>query len=195
MRRCSIALLGGIGSGKSSVGQLLAGLGAEVIDADAIGHEVLLGPARDAVGREWPSTLVNGHIDRRRLAAIVFSDQGQLNRLESITHPHIRSRISDLADESTADIVVVELPVLGDMLEGRWMRVVVDAPDDVRIERLIGRGMTRRDVLARMKSQPSRVAWLAAADFVVDNGGDPLQLPEQVSNLLMMIDGCSESTE
>ncbi|MDH5372893.1 MAG: dephospho-CoA kinase [Acidimicrobiia bacterium] len=190
MRRCSIALLGGIGSGKSTVGRLLADLGAYVVDADSLGHAALAGAAKDEVAREWPEVLVDDVIDRARLATIVFGDLEQLRRLESITHPHIRSRIAELVGESDVAVVVVELPVISGMLEGRWLQVVVDVPDHLRLGRLIRRGMSKFDAQARMNSQPSRAEWLAAADFVIDNSGGESQLIPQMHALMDLIAGC-----
>jgi dephospho-CoA kinase len=192
MGRCHVALLGGIGSGKSSVGLLLSDRGADVIDADMVGHQVLVGPARDDVIRLWPEVRAEGAIDRARLAEIVFKDPVQLRRLEAATHPHIRERIAGLVTASSAEVVVVEMPVLADILEGRWLRVVVDAPDEIRIGRLLNRGMEAADVRARMSSQPSRVEWLEVADFVIDNSGDESALLSQAGALVDLIDGCAD---
>jgi dephospho-CoA kinase len=159
---------------------MLADLGAEVIDADSIGHEVLADVARDEVAEQWPEVVQEGVIDRGRLADVVFSDLAQLRRLEAITHSYIRDRLARRVRESTAEVVVVEAPVLHDLVEGRWLRVVVDAPDDLRIRRLVGRGMDESDARSRMKRQPSRTEWRAAADLVIDNGGDLVDLRRQV---------------
>ena len=174
---------------------MLADLGAYVIDADSVGHAVLAGLARDEVARVWPEVVIDGSIDRRRLATIVFGDPAQLRRLESITHPYIRSRVADLERQSLAEVVVVELPVLSGILDGRRLRAVVDTPDRVRLTRLVARGMDEADALARMRSQPSRVEWLEAADFVIDNSGDMADLTVQTLDLLRLVEGCHVQEE
>ncbi len=179
-------LSGGIGSGKSSVAQLLNSRGIHTIDADTVGHDVLLptGEAYAQVTVTWPSVVADGRIDRARLAAIVFDDPAALHCLESISHPAIRRRIMRLVAASDAPIVAVEVPLISDFLPGSWMRVVVDASDDVRRRRLRARGMKERDIDLRMMAQPSRAEWLESADWVVNNDGDPDALQAEVAEFI-----------
>ena len=182
-----IVLSGGIGAGKTSAAELLAVRGIPVIHADSIGHQVLEpeGEAFAAVAAQWPGVLVDGRIDRGKLAAIVFQDSAALARLESMTHPPIVARIINLvAAETDADLVVVEIPLLLPLLGDGWTRVVVDAPVAVRRQRLLDRGMGQADVEARMASQPSADEWRAAADHVIENGGTRLQLEAAIDELL-----------
>ncbi len=175
-------LSGGIGSGKSEVGRLLAGSRIRVIDADRVGHRVLepAGKAFAAVAERWPVVLHDGVIDRKRLAGIVFSDPVQLRELESLTHPAIFGTIrSDL--EGFEGIAVVEAPILSDSLG--WRRIVVDAPDELRLERAVARGMDPEDARRRMGSQPTREQWLAAADLVIPNFGSLDELEDTVSRV------------
>lgn len=178
-------LSGGIGSGKSAVRRILQALGVSAIDADSVGHEVLEpgGAAVEAVTEAWPSVVEEGIVDRRKLGKLVFNDPAALSRLEAITHPHIfaviRERLEDLNPP-----VVVEIPLLIDPFTGLWRRMVVDAPDLTRVERSVGRGMDREDVMARISSQPSRKEWLAAADLVIPNHGDLNQLEETVTKAI-----------
>ena len=169
-----LILSGGIGSGKSSAAEMFADLGAEVVEADRIGHAVLEpdGPAFGPVSELWPQVVVNGRIDRRALGRIVFADRDSLIRLESITHPAIRTRILEIVEISDAPAVLVELPIPSDMLGTGWPRVIVDTPDDMRRMRLRDRGMDDDEIDARMAAQPSRDAWLELADLVIDNSGD-----------------------
>lgn len=177
-----IILSGGIGSGKSAVGRLLAERGATVVHADAIGHEVLEpeGSAFGDVASRWPEVVADGRIDRRALGRIVFNDPAQLAELESMTHPAIRRRIRSIVDRSDAWLVVVELPLLADLLGPGWTRVVVDAPEDVRRARLLDRGMEADEIDARMGAQPSAEAWRAAGAYVIENVGDPADLDRRV---------------
>jgi dephospho-CoA kinase len=181
-----VVLCGGIGSGKSTAGKLLGAAGAEVIDADEVGHRVLepAGVAFGAVAARWPQVVVDGVIDRSALGRIVFADPGQLGELEAITHPAIRSAILSRLTEAAAAVTVVEIPLLRHFLGEGWQRAVVDCPDDVRRKRLLARGMTTADISQRMASQPSREDWLEAADFVIDNSGSVEELEKEVERFL-----------
>ncbi len=180
-----MTLGGGIGSGKSTVAALLRSRGALVIDADELGHQVLApdGEAYAAVAARWPEVVDGGVIDRAALGAVVFADPDQLRQLEALTHPAIAARIAAAVGGTTAGVVVVELPVLRDLTGGGWPRVVVDAPDEVRVARAVRRGLDEASVRRRMAVQPSRTEWLAVADHVVDNSGDLDHLAEQVAQL------------
>jgi dephospho-CoA kinase len=171
---------GGIGSGKSAAARAFGNLGAEVISADDEGHAVLApdGEAFHAVSDRWPGVVTGGSIDRAALAAIVFADPDELATLEAMTHPPIRSRILASIDAADADMAAIETPIPA-FLPADWPRVVVDAPDDLRIDRLLRRGMGPGDIRARMAAQPSRGEWLALADLVVDNSGEVEALEEE----------------
>lgn len=182
-----MVLSGGIGAGKSAVADALSVRGIPVIHADMIGHAVLEpeGEAFPAVSAWWPEVVVDGHIDRPKLAAIVFEDPQALKQLESMTHPAIAARIHNLvAAESDADLVVVEMPLLLPLLGEGWTRVVVDASIEARKRRLAERGMNEADIDARMAAQPSDVDWREAADFVIANDGSRGDLEQEVDRLL-----------
>lgn len=185
VRQVRVLLTGGIGAGKSSVGELLRARGALVIDADEVGHRVLApgGEAFNRVSETWPSVVVDGVIDRRLLADIVFHDPQELQRLEGFTHVAIRQRISGLIEASSEQVVVVEVPLLTDFMGEGWIRVVVDADSKERVERLHRRGMTGDDTNRRLAAQPNRTQWAASADVVIDNTGDLEALAEQVDVL------------
>jgi dephospho-CoA kinase len=188
-------LTGGIGVGKSSVGELLRARGALVIDADEVGHQVLEpgGEAFDRVAERWPTVVVDGVIDRRRLAAIVFRDRGALERLESFTHTAIRQRIANTIETSREQVIVVEVPLLTDFMGAGWVRVVVDADPDVRLERLRKRGVEDDDAIRRMRVQPGRDEWAASADVLIDNTGGSRALEAQVDTLWQRFTGESPS--
>jgi dephospho-CoA kinase len=176
---------GGIGTGKSTVRRILEDSGVWTIDADSVGHSVLEpdGPAFDAVASRWPTTVVQGRIDRRSLGSIVFAEPTELSALESMTHPHIFGTIEAMLEE-VSDVAVVEIPLLDTSPPGDWGRIVVDCDDESRLQRLIARGMTADDARARMSIQPSRSRWLAVADLVVPNHGTLDDLETTVSRLV-----------
>lgn len=185
-----VALTGGIGSGKSAVAGLLADRGAVVIDADAIAREVVAPgqPALREIVQRFGTQMLHpdGTLDRGRLAGVVFSDPGDLADLNAITHPRIAARSAELLDAAPRDSVVVyDMPLLVEQgaVDGWDAIIVVDAPEDIRLERLVARGMDRADALRRMAAQATRAERLAAADHVVDNGGDVASLSRQVDSL------------
>ena len=185
-----VGLTGGIGSGKSAVAERLAALGAVVIDADKLAREVVEPGTSgfDRVVREFGSEVVgrDGSLDRSRLAEIVFTEPQRLAKLNAIIHPLVAVRSSEIAEEVPEDaILVADVPLLAENhLEGAYdVVVVVDAPDDVRLRRLVARGMTEGDALARMAAQATREDRLEIADFVVDNSGDLGELDRGVADL------------
>lgn len=180
-----ILLAGGIGSGKTAVASLLAKQGALIIDADRLGHSVLEpgGEAFDAVTDRWPQVVVDGRVDRARLASIVFGDADALGDLEGISHPAIVARIRSVVDASGTAPVVVEVPVIIAIGGGSWVRVFVDAPPELRVERVTARGGDPTDTRRRMEAQPSRSEWLAWADRVLVNAGSKENLTAAVNDL------------
>ena len=179
-------ITGGIGSGKSEVRRLLATHGVRTIDADAVGHSVLIDEARAPVVQRWPEVVLEGQIDRKLLARIVFADPDELRALEEITHPLIFGRIrAEL--EGFSGVAAVEMPLLNPALG--WPRIVVDASDEVRLQRAMKRGMSEVEVKERMAAQPSRERWLAGAAIIVPNHGDLKELEETIRRLAEHLTG------
>lgn len=189
-----IGLVGGMGSGKTTVAEILSSLGAEVIHADLVGHEAYrpgtagFAAVVDAFGDEIVGD--GGTIDRRRLGARVFSEPGALDRLNSILHPLIRAeierRIDDARRANRTRAVVVEAAIL---LEAGWRSLVdqvwvVSASRDQVVMRLEHqRGMNASDVDARLERQLSDTQRRAAADRLIENQGTPDELRRAVSEL------------
>jgi len=167
-----VFLGGGIGSGKSTAAALFAAFGAEVFSADRAAHTVLEpgGSAAAAVAARWPEAMRDGRLDRGALAEIVFADPGARRELEALTHPAIGRFLEEQVGAVGSGVVLVEMPLPIDLLGSGWRWAVVDAPDEVRLARLLGRGLAREEACRRMAAQPSRGEWLAKADLVVDNG-------------------------
>lgn len=168
-----IVVFGGIGSGKSTFAAVLRELGATIIEADQIGHEILRsdGPAFAEVSRRWPTVVVDGEVDRKALAGIVFSDPEQLADLEEISHPLIAAEIQRRAQAAGDEVVVAELPLVRNIVGADWTWVLVEAPRQARIDRAVDRGAALEDVVARMDAQPEGPEWHGRADWVVPNTG------------------------
>jgi dephospho-CoA kinase len=186
-----VGLTGGIGSGKSTVAEMLAERGAVVIDADRLAREaVARGTAGfDAVVALFGPEVVDasGDLDRARIAEVVFADEDKRRALESIVHPEVARRTAETLKRhrDTTDVIVWDTPLLleGSLGEGCDMVVVVRADPQVRLRRLEERGMTADDARARMATQMPPAEQAALADLVLDNDGDRAALGEQVDAL------------
>lgn len=186
-----IGLTGGIASGKSVVSSRLRELGAVLIDADVLAREVLrpgtpgLAGVVNAFGREILGE--GGELDRARLAAVVFGDANRLAVLNGIVHPLVREQAAAMVAAAPKGAVVVQdIPLLVESGQGSAFHlvIVVDAPDSVRLRRMMEhRNMSEEEAAARMAAQASREARLAAADVVLDNSGELLHLHQQVDRL------------
>lgn len=182
-----VGLTGGIGSGKSTVARLLAERGAVVIDADRIAREIVEPgqPALTEIADRFGAEVIaaDGSLDRGALAAIVFADTDALADLNAITHPRIAQRTAELIEAAPDDAVVVyDMPLLveNNLAEGWDAVIVVEADREVRVRRLIERGLGESDIEARMSRQASDEERRAVADIVIDNSGDLDALHAQV---------------
>lgn len=177
MAKLRVGLTGGIGSGKSAVAALFAERGATVIDADALAREVVA-PGSDGlseVAARWPEAVgPDGSLDRAALARIVFGDEDARTRLNAITHPRVRARAAEIEAGAPDGVVVHVIPLL---FEGDYWRqcektVVVFAPAEVRIARVIARDATQREAVERrMAAQIAPELARTRADYVVENDG------------------------
>lgn len=188
-----VGLTGGIGAGKSTFAALLAQRGAHVVDADRIGHEVLA-PGQpgwhSVVDQFGDEVLVAAglDIDRKRLAAIVFSDRAKLAALNAITHPEILRRVADEIDahRQSDDVVVLDAALIVEMglVDALDVIVVVTSPAELRKQRLMkDRGMSSTDIDARMAAQASSESLIAKADIVVVNEGDETALATEADRV------------
>lgn len=187
----NVGLTGGIGAGKSSVATLLAELGARVIDADRIGHEVYRpgteGHARVAETFGPGVVAADGTIDRRALGAIVFADRAALARLNAAVHPligaEIQRRIAAARADGDASPIVVEAAIL---LEAGWQPlfdrvwVVSTSPENALARVMASRGLTREEVERRLAAQMSDRDRRRLADLVIENDGSPAALRAEV---------------
>jgi dephospho-CoA kinase len=181
-----VGLTGGIGAGKSTVAALLAARGAIVIDADQIARQVVEpgAPAYNAiVERFGPEVVGNGGgLDRAALAGLVFKDPGARTDLEKITHPAIQAEMARQTLEAPADgVVILDIPLLKAKRDPMAGIIVVDAPENVAVARLVRyRDFKEDDARRRIAAQISRDDRLAIADVIVHNDGDRLQLEAEV---------------
>jgi len=188
-----IGVVGGIASGKSLVSEQLSRLGAEVLDADRAGHEVLGEPeVKQAIRQRWGEAVFgdDGEINRRKVSKIVFvpppEGPRELAYLEQLTHPRIRERlrvrVAELARGTTTTAAVLDVPLL---FESGWdglcdKILFVDAPRELRLDRARLRGWSEADFDARESVQESIDVKRSRADVIIDNSSSPEHTNVQV---------------
>ena len=184
-----VGLTGGIGSGKSTVSELLAAKGAVVVDADAVVRDQQRPgmPVFDAMVERFGPGIVgaDGKLDRAAVAEIVFADPQALEDLNAIVHPAVGAEIARRMEELSATdaVVVLDVPLLVEASRGYPLAglIVVDVEPDIAVERLVmQRGMSEEDARSRMSRQASREERRARADVVIDNRGTFADLSRQV---------------
>jgi len=187
-----VGLTGGIGSGKSTVAQLFAALGARIVDTDLISHQLTQaeGAAIPAIRKSFGAEFIDaqGALDRARMRKLAFTDCKAKQRLETILHPLILSRTKEQAFSATdAPYTLIVVPLLFESGSYRdWLHrvIVVDCPEQMQIERTIRRnGLSEPAVRAIMAQQFDRARRLQQADEVIHNDGDLDALRDQVKKL------------
>ena len=190
-----LGLTGGIGSGKSTVAQLLVNLGASLIDADAIAHSVTapqgvaIAALEATFGAEYLTTA--GALDRQKMRALAYADPAARQRLESILHPLIGQEIQNkatLAAQAGAPCIVFDIPLLVESATWRARLdhvLVVDCTPEVQVSRVMARSqLNASEVEKIIASQATRSRRLAAADSAIFNVGLTLeQLAEEVQEI------------
>jgi dephospho-CoA kinase len=185
-----IGLTGGLGAGKSTVAALLEKRGARIIDADQLAREVVQpGTAGlEAVVARFGARVVSpdGRLDRAALAEIVFADPAARADLNAIVHPLVRERARRLMAEAPAGAVIVyDVPLLVEnkLADDFDAVVVVEAPRELRIARLIDRGLSEAQARARMASQATDEQRRSIANYVLVNVGSTEELAAEVDAL------------
>lgn len=188
-----VGVVGGIGAGKSTVTRMLAELGADTVEADALAHEALESPhvrqtllewiGKDAMGRD-------GKVDRKVLAGLVFSSPEKLKKLESLVHPEVLRQIEEKVkshekQSGQGGVLVLDVPLLlGSPLQDRCQEVVfVEASREARGRRVGARGWTPGELERRESLQPPAEEKLMRADHVIDNSGSLEETRRQVTSL------------
>ena len=188
-----LCLTGSLGMGKSRTAKFFAEQGVPVYDADAVVHELYAGEAVPVIDRAFPGALVDGKVDRARLAALVLGDDAALARLESIVHPLVAARREKfLADAraNKAKAVLLDVPLL---FETRGERVcdavvVVSAPADMQRQRAFERpGMSEEKFTALLAKQLPDADKRQRADFIVDTSQSFDHARAQVRDILRLI--------
>ncbi len=191
-----VGLTGCIGSGKSTVGEIFAEMGAEVVDADLIARKVVE-PGSEGltriIERFGPEVLdPRGGLDRAKLASIVFTDTAARTDLNAIVHPavgkEILNQLAELDKKNFRGVAILMIPLLAESGKDRYPIdevIVVDVDDETAIKRLVSfRSMAESDAIARLAAQASREDRLAIATYVVDNSGTVDELYPQVSRIM-----------
>ena len=193
-RRCRrIGLTGGIGAGKSTAAARLAARGALVLDADEIARRALspdgacYRAVTDAFGAEIHDQ--DGEIDRKALAAIVFSDGASREKLNGIVHPYVISEMLAKADavfSRTDGLVFFEVPLLFESGMDRKMdkNILIVSDEETRVARIAARdGCTREAALLRIRAQMTDEEKIKRADYVLQNDGTKEELEGKVDRL------------
>jgi dephospho-CoA kinase len=186
-----VGLTGGLACGKSFVGHSLADIGCYLIEADKLGHEVMLpgAEAYDAIVREFGPQVLDsdGRINRRKLSGIVWNDPERLGKLSSLVHPPVQVReevrMAEIARTDPRAIVVVEAAILVET--GRYKcfdrLIVVTCASEQQMERALERGSyNKEEILARLNRQLPLAEKLRVADYVIDTSGAKEATLEQV---------------
>lgn len=190
-----LGLTGGIATGKSLVAGFFREMGAAVVDADELAHQVTAPgePALEEIRQVFgPGVFTpEGELDRRALGRLVFTDPAKRRELEGIVHPRVRQRLEEAVARfkaAGAPLIVLEIPLLfetGEPLLRLIDRVVVvTAPEAVQLQRLQARnGLSETEARARMAAQMPLAEKVKRAHYVVDNGGTPEETRRQVEQI------------
>jgi dephospho-CoA kinase len=184
-----VALTGGIGAGKSTVAQNFAELGALVVDADQLARMAIERGSdgfAEVLLRFGDEIILNGDIDRKKLAEIVFSDESARKDLEKIIHPRVQATFAEVVEDlEQGDILIYEIPLLveTDASEKFDYIITVEADIEVRKARLLKKGLYISQIEKRIAAQATQESRESIADTVIYNDGDEDDLLRQVENL------------
>lgn len=198
-----VGLTGSIGTGKSTVEEIFRKLGAYTIDADKIVHNLLEKPEiiekiRQAFG---DGVIKDGKVDRKKLAQIVFSEYEKKKVLESILHPEVFKEIQrffkEIEKKDPCAVVIADVPL---MIEtGSYKNydvvVVVYAPKELQLKRLIQKGMSKEEAFSRINAQMDIEEKKKYADIIIENTGTIEELKEKVKNVYKRLKEMSEYKE
>lgn len=185
-----IGITGGIGSGKSTAAHIFADKGVRVLDADEISRKVTgpNGRALDSIRELLGKKMINstGELNRKLVANLVFSDRTKLDKLSAVIHRYVLDEIGEELEkerEKGTKLIILDVPIpvkkgFLDVCNQVW---VISADDDVRLERLIARGISTEDAKRRMDMQMTREEYEDLADIIIENNGDSSELETKIN--------------
>ena len=185
----TIALTGGIGSGKTAVGEILANFGAVVIDSDQLARQVVergTSGFDQIVAQFGDEILKNGDLDRAALASLIFTDPKKRFELEQITHPLIRQEFAKIIKSLPEDAIVVnQIPLLVESKHDYKFDyiVTVSTSEEIRVARLLKRGLTKDQITKRIQAQATDSEREVIADLIIKNEKSQDELFTQVEKL------------
>jgi len=184
-----VALTGGIGSGKTMVGEIFAELGALVVDSDQLAREVVERGSKgfDLIVTEFGDEILkNGDLDRAALASLIFKDPKKRTRLEEITHPLIRQSFAKIVSSAGSESIIInQIPLLVESKHDyKFDHVItISASEKIRTERLLKRGLTLTQIEQRMKAQATDTQREVISDTVLVNDKSEQELLAQVEKV------------
>ena len=185
----TIALTGGIGSGKTAVGEILANFGAIIIDSDQLARQVVERgtPGFDQIVAQFGDEILkNGDVDRAALASLIFTDPKKRLALEQITHPLIRQEFAKIIKSLPEDAIVVnQIPLLVESKHDYKFDyiVTVSTSEEIRVVRLLKRGLTKDQITKRIQAQATDSEREVIADLIIKNEKSQEELFTQVEKL------------
>lgn len=188
-----VALTGGIGSGKSTVGEIFANLGAVVVDSDQLARDVVERGSKgfDFIVAEFGDEILkNGDLNRAVLASIIFKEPSKRAKLEEILHPLIRELFAEIVLSASKDAIIInQIPLLVESnFDYKFDHVItVSAPDQIRIQRLLKRGLSGTQIEQRIKSQATDAEREAISDTVLINDKSEVELLGEVENIWQLL--------
>jgi len=194
-----VALTGGIGSGKTMVGEIFAELGALVVDSDQLAREVVERGSKgfDLIVTEFGDEILkNGDLDRAALASLIFKDPKKRTRLEEITHPLIRQSFAKIVSSAGSDSIIInQIPLLVESKHDyKFDHVItISASEKIRTERLLKRGLTLTQIEQRMKAQATDTQREVISDTVIVNDKSEQELLAQVEKVWESLKNKSKS--
>jgi dephospho-CoA kinase len=189
-----VALTGGIGSGKTTVGDIFSELGAAVIDSDQLARAVLERGTKGfdlVLAKFGDAILRNGELDRSLLATLVFNDSQKRSELESITHPLIRQSFAEIISNLPRESIVInQIPLLFES-KGAYKFdhiITISAPEELRIERLKNRGLGFSDIKKRIEAQATDLERESISNSIILNDKDESHLRDQVESIWLELE-------
>ena len=189
-----VALTGGIGSGKTTVGDIFSELGAVVIDSDQLATPVLERGTKGfdlVLAKFGDAILSNRELDRSLLATLVFNDSQKRSQLESITHPLIRQSFAEIISNLPRESIVInQIPLLFES-KGAYnfgQIIPISAPEELRIERLKNRGLGFSDIKKRIEAQANDLGRESISNSIIRNDKDESHLRDQVESIWLELE-------